>query len=56
MNARFERTAAGIHFASTSKVQPQLSETSEEKKRKQNSQHTGGWQHATNEKQMCMRP
>lgn len=34
----------------------QLSKTSLRKKRKQNPQQSGGWQHATNEKQMCVRP
>jgi len=34
----------------------QLSKTSLRKKEKLNSQQSGGWQHATNEKQMCVRP
>lgn len=47
-----DATHTGIQFAFTSSWVKQASE----KKGKQNPQQSGGWQHATNEKQMCVRP
>lgn len=55
-DARIVTTATGIQFAFSTQLWAQLSKTSHEGKKieKQNSQQTGGWQHATNEKRACV--
>lgn len=49
-------TETGIQFAFTTQLLSQLSKTSHGGKKieKQNSQQTGGWQHASNEKLACV--